>query len=107
MTNSRSGDAPDNCRVCHPQPSLKLTNKLRATHRIKYLSKSAFDEFGVCGNNFNESYHVRRPEILGIELGIYRRRHTLQLQAVNCQLSTVNCQLLKPKVSKAVSQNYF
>jgi hypothetical protein len=34
---------------------------------------------------------VRRPEILGIQLGIYRRRHTLQ--AVNCQLSTVNCQL--------------
>ncbi|WP_293305365.1 hypothetical protein [Microcoleus sp. PH2017_22_RUC_O_B] len=91
MTNSRSGDAPDNCRVCRRQLSLKFTNKLSATHLIKYLSKSAFDEFCVCGNNFNESYHVRRPEILGIELGIYRRRHTLQ--AVNCQLSTVNCQL--------------
>ncbi|WP_193974571.1 hypothetical protein [Microcoleus sp. LEGE 07076] len=48
-----------------------MTNKLRATHRIKYFWKQAFDEFGVCGNNFNEWYQVRHPEIVDIELRIF------------------------------------
>jgi hypothetical protein len=59
------------CRVCRRQQSLNLTNNLRATHPIKYFCKQAFDEFGVCRNNFNEWYQVRRPELLGIELGIF------------------------------------
>jgi hypothetical protein len=30
------------------------------------LSKQAFYQFGVCGNNFNQWYQVRRCEIVDI-----------------------------------------